>query len=71
MDGAVTDWDYVRSARPRIPAGSKSERVVYRDELGRRVAIVHQFRKPNGQLGASGKPDPKMLEHEGDNYYAI
>lgn len=53
------------------PVGTLSQIVHYLDELGRVVAIVHQFRKPNGKIGGSGKPDPKMLEFDGDTYHAL
>jgi hypothetical protein len=67
----ISESDIVLRSRPRIPAGSLSQSVIYRDELGRRVARVHQFLKPNGKLGASGKPDPKFLEYDGDLYYSL
>ena len=28
------------------------------------VAVMHQYRQPDGTLGASGKPDPKYLRLE-------
>jgi hypothetical protein len=40
----------------------------YFDEDGIRVARVHQFRKRDGSLGGSGKPDPKSLFHDGIFY---
>lgn len=45
-----------------------SQTVVYRDSYGRRVAVVHQYRKRDGSLGGSGKPDPKLVIHEGTMY---
>ena len=29
------------------------------------VALVHQYRRPEGQIGASGLPDPKRLLLDG------
>jgi hypothetical protein len=40
---------------------TRSQIVLYADCHGRTVALVHQYVRPNGQLGASGRPDPKML----------
>lgn len=43
-----------------MPPGTRSQIIAYL-EAGRQIAIVHQYRLPNGQLGASGLPDPKRL----------
>jgi hypothetical protein len=45
-----------------------SEMVSYRDKEGNEVARVHQFRRPDGSLAASGKPDPKRLLEDGILY---
>jgi hypothetical protein len=47
------------------PEGTLSQMVAYY-ESGRRIAIVHQYLRPDGTLGASGRPDPKQLLHEGE-----
>jgi hypothetical protein len=47
---------------------TKSQTVEYLDRLGRRIAIVHQYRKHDGSLGGSGLPDPKILVHDGVRY---
>ena len=48
------------------PRGTIGERYAYyRRSDGHLVAIVHQYRRPNGDLGASGLPDPKLLFVEG------
>jgi hypothetical protein len=56
------------SSRPRDssgqPSGTVSEEVSYWSE-GQIVARVHQFVLPDGSLSASGKPDPKLVVHEG------
>jgi len=33
------------------------------------VALVHQYLRRDGSLGASGKPDPKMLFDRGELLY--
>jgi len=40
--------------------GTLSQMVWYFDGL-ERVALVHQYLRPDGSLGASGRPDPKRL----------
>ena len=45
-----------------------SESVSYRDLNGNEVARVHQFKRPDGTLAASGKPDPKRLFEGGILY---
>ncbi len=45
---------------------TRSQLITYFDADGRRVAIVHQYLRRDGTLGASGLPDPKWLLHEGE-----
>lgn len=33
-----------------------------------KVAVVHRYLRPDGTLGASGKPDPKRVLHAGVVY---
>lgn len=40
---------------------SRSQVVRYLDDDRNLIAVVHQIRTPDGNLGASGKPDPKYL----------
>jgi hypothetical protein len=57
-----------RPARPEAgqPVGTRSQMVWYYDSSLRRVALVHQYVRADGTLGASGRPDPKrvLLEQE-------
>lgn len=48
-----------------LPACTRSQIVAYFDEQGVKVALVHQYLRPDGSLGASGKPDPKKLLLDG------
>jgi hypothetical protein len=55
-----------KDRHPNPPPGTelfctRSQTVRYVDCYGRTVALVHQYVRPNGQLGASGRPDPKLL----------
>lgn len=43
------------------PVGTRSQILYYYTKEGQPVAIVHQYMRPNGTIGASGKPDPKKL----------
>lgn len=43
------------------PYCTRSQLIAYIDRAGREVARVHQYLKPDGTLGASGKPDPKSV----------
>lgn len=46
------------------PPCTRSQILAYFDENGRQVAIVHQYLRKDGSLGASGRPDPKKLFHD-------
>jgi hypothetical protein len=65
---AVTIGQNRPKRKNRQVRGAKSETVDYLDEYGRRVARVHQYRNKDGALGGSGKPDPKVLFHNGTLY---
>lgn len=43
------------------PHGTRSQTIRYSDTNGQWVAVVHQYLRPDGTLGATGKPDPKRL----------
>ena len=43
------------------PKCTHSQIVYYYDQNKNLMAIVHQFLRPDGTLGASGRPDPKVL----------
>jgi hypothetical protein len=51
------------------PVGTVSQMVSYRDANNDEVARVHQYLRPDGTLGASGRPDPKLLFENGTVYY--
>jgi len=51
-----------RQARTRRePYCTRSQMVSYFEQSGRKVAVIHQYRRRDGTLGASGLPDPKWL----------
>jgi hypothetical protein len=58
---------------PALPAANEpfctySQMISYRDSEGNEVARVHQYLRPDGKIGASGKPDPKRVFLRGTLY---
>jgi len=47
--------------RASLPPCTRSQILAYFDLSGVKVALVHQYLRPDGSLGASGRPDPKKL----------
>jgi hypothetical protein len=45
-----------------------SQMISYRDASDNEMARVHQYLRPDGTVGASGKPDPKRLFVDGTLY---
>jgi hypothetical protein len=50
-------------------AGTWSQFIKIYSDSGDPILMVHQFVRPDGTLGASGKPDPKMILFEGIEYF--
>lgn len=65
----VVKWERT-PALATEPPGTRSQVVAYYDAEGRRVAIVHQYLRPDGMIGGSGRPDPKELLDGGILFYA-
>jgi len=57
------------SPKAPVPICTRSQLISYIDNDGQEIAQVHQYLKPDGTLGASGKPDPKRLLHNGVLYF--
>jgi len=49
---------------PYEPPGTRSQSVPYY-LMGVKIAVCHQFLRPDSSLGASGLPDPKLVEYQG------
>lgn len=47
------------------PRCTRSQIVLYLTSDNEPLALVHQYRRPNGELGGSGRPDPKRLFIQG------
>ena len=65
LTGELVTW-MKRDSHPSPPPidepyCTRSQIIYYYDQEGNSVAIVHQYMRPDGKLGASGKPDPKRL----------
>jgi hypothetical protein len=63
----------LRDGHPSAPlAGepycTRSQMIAYIDAQGNEVARVHQYLRPDGTLGLSGKPDPKRVFYNGTLY---
>ncbi|MCW5969848.1 MAG: hypothetical protein KIT57_15175 [Blastocatellales bacterium] len=54
--------------KAREPYCTRSQIIAYLDGRGNRIAVVHQYLRKDGTIGASGKPDPKSLLVEGVLY---
>jgi hypothetical protein len=48
--------------------GTRSQSVPY-FLMGDKIAVCHQYTRPDGSLGGSGKPDPKMLQYQGYQFF--
>lgn len=51
---------------PYQPVCTRSQAVAYVLDDGTRVAVVHQYLRPDGSIGGSGLPDPKRLLWHGE-----
>ncbi len=67
------EWD---SRHPALtlanePYCTRSLMLAYFDQDGNEVARVHQYLRPDGTIGASGRPDPKRLLDGGILYRLV
>lgn len=56
------------SQSPDEPPGTRSVTVAYVNDAFHRVFLVHFYLRPDGTIGASGRPDPKWLLDSGTIY---
>lgn len=47
---------------------TRSQILAYEDPPGKQIAVVHQYLRPDGTIGGSGRPDPKRLMVNGIVY---
>lgn len=55
-----------RSGQPQC---TRSQLLSLLDENDQEVARIHQYKRPDGSIGASGRPDPKRLLVDGVYYF--
>jgi hypothetical protein len=60
-----------RAASQDEPPGTRSVIVSYVNEFRHRIFLVHFYLRPDGSIGASGRPDPKWLFENGVVYQAV
>ena len=68
--------DLLRESHPSPPRASlplctRSQIIADVDDQGAKIALVHQYRRPDGTLGAGGRPDPKQLFLNGVLYVVV
>jgi hypothetical protein len=56
-------------ARSGQPLCTYSQILSFWDREGNKVAICHQYKRPDGTIGGSGKPDPKLIRVGGTIYF--
>ncbi len=61
--------DACPAASPDEPPGTQTLITAFYDADGQRRFITHEYRRPDGTLGASGIPDPKWLFEDGVIYW--
>ena len=55
-------WKDRHLPQPKIePYCTRSQMLIYWTSDREPVALVHQYLRPDGSLGASGRPDPKRV----------
>jgi len=59
---------YPNPIKSGLPRGTKTQVIAYVNSADQQVALVHQYRNPDGSLGGSGLPDPKQLLEDGILY---
>ena len=50
------------------PFCTHSQIIAYVKDNGDRVALAHRYLRPDGTIGASGKPDPKIVIWDSTQY---
>jgi hypothetical protein len=53
------------------PYCTRSQIIGYWNSDGEMIAKVHQYLRPDGTIGGSGRPDPKVLFEHGVRYRAL
>lgn len=59
------------SAQSGEPYCTRSQIIEYWEWIGQMIAKVHRYLRPDGTIGGSGLPDPKVLVEGGIRYQAV
>jgi hypothetical protein len=51
------------------PICTRSQIISFYDYNNTKIAVCHQYIRPDGRIGASGHPDPKRVNIQGTVYY--
>src|SRR5689334_18525479 len=71
LQGFVANDRHPSAPAAREPICTRSQIVYYYDVRRRtKVAVVHQYVRPDNTLGASGRPDPKRII-DGNTIYTL
>lgn len=67
---------YLENGHPTRPKANepfctRSQYISYRDRMGREVARAHRYLRPDGTIGLSGKPDPKLVLYNLELYESL
>jgi hypothetical protein len=68
LKAVVTDSRHPTLMAAAEPHCTYSQEVSYRDADDNEIARVHQYLRPDGNIGASGLPDPKRVLIDGVLY---
>ncbi len=60
---AGTPYKDIAGPSHQLP-GARSQSVPY-FLMGVKIAVCHQYLLPDGSFGASGRPDPKLVQYRG------
>lgn len=64
----VTRDGHPSAERSGEPYCTRSQIIDYWDSHGEKIAEVHRYLRPDGTIGGSGLPDPKVLVENGIRY---
>jgi hypothetical protein len=64
LSESVTFDSHPTPNKANEPVCTRSQLLAYRDSGDRVVVRIHRYLRPDGTIGASGRPDPKFLLHD-------
>jgi hypothetical protein len=70
LDSALEEEGHPSPGPAGEPFCTRSQIISYWDG-GDQVARVHQYLRPDGDLGASGLPDPQMVMEDNVVYFVV